>query len=383
MYEYTEQQEAMRRTVREFVRKEVAPGAAERDATGKFDYALFKRVAEIGVTGLLMPEEVGGSGADVLTYCLALEEIARVDMALSWTTFVSLAGAHTIAALGTPEQKALFHKSWVEPVLRGEATTGAGITEPDAGSDNSRIKTRAVLEGDQWVINGSKIFITNAGLDNCLGVLVLCLTDPATRRYETILVPTGTPGYRIGPPLKKMGLRSSDTRQLFFEDCRVPAIHRFGTEGMGLDRILRGFFLGRIVIASTALGLGEECLAISTEYAKQRVAFKRPIAHYQYVQGMITDMALHMELGRLVRDKAARLCDAGQPFVREATMAKWFITESAKQAADSAVQIFGGMGFMDDCPASRYYRDVRASTIGEGTTEIQRYVVAREMGLIG
>lgn len=382
VYGYTEQQEAVRQTVREFARKEVAPGAAERDATGTFDYALFRRVAEVGVTGLLMPEEAGGAGADVLTYCLALEEIARVDLSLSWTTFVSLAAASTIADMGTPEQKALFMKSWVEPVLRGEATTCAGITEPDAGSDNSGIKTRAERVGGEWVINGSKIFITNAGLDNCLGVLALCCTDPATRRYDTILVPTGTPGYRIGPPLKKMGLRSSDTRQIFFENCRVPLIHRFGAEGMGLTRILRGFFLGRIVIGSTALGLGEECLDISTEYAKQRQAFKRPISHFQYVQGMLTDMALDMELGRLIRDKAARLCDADQPFMKEATMAKWFITEAAKRASDSAVQIFGGMGVMDDCPASRYYRDVRAATIGEGTTQIQRHVLAREMGLL-
>ncbi|HEX7409350.1 MAG TPA: acyl-CoA dehydrogenase family protein [Candidatus Binatia bacterium] len=383
MYEYTEQQEAVRRTVREFARKEVAPGAAERDATGQFDYKLFKRVGEIGVTGMLFPEELGGSNTDLLTYCLALEEIARVDMALSWTTFVSLAVASTVASLGTPEQQALWTDSIVKPVIRGDATTGAAITEPEAGSDNSRMKTRAVLDGDEWVINGSKVFITNAGLANCLGVLVLCRTEGEGWGFDTIFVPTGTPGYKIGSAYKKMGLRSSDTRQLFFEDCRVPKINRMGGAGTGMDRILSGFFIGRVIIASSALGLGEECLAIAAEYAKQRVAFKRPIAKFQYVQGMLTDMALNMELGRLIRDKAARLHADGKVFAKEAAMAKWFITETAKQAADHAVQIFGGMGCMDECPASRYYRDIRASTIGEGTTEIQRYVVAREMGILG
>ncbi|MBW2291275.1 MAG: acyl-CoA dehydrogenase family protein [Deltaproteobacteria bacterium] len=382
MLEYTEQQESIRQSVREFARKEIAPGAAERDATGQFDYELYRRVGELGIIGLMFPEEDGGSGSDLLTYCLALEEIARVDLSLSWTTFVSLAGAHTVAALGSEEQKALWTKDWVDPVIRGDATTSAGLTEPDAGSDSSRLKTRAVLDGDDWVINGQKIFITNAGLENNVGVMVLCVTDPETRRYETILVPRGTPGYTIGPPMKKMGLRSSDTRELFFDDCRVPIGNRFGVSGAGYKRIMSGFFIGRIVIASTALGLAEECLEIATAYAKEREAFGRPISRFQYVQGMLTDMALNVELGRLIRDKAAHLCEAGKPFAKQAAMAKWFITETAKQAADNAVQIFGGMGCMDECPASRYYRDIRAATIGEGTTQIQRYVVGREMGLL-
>ncbi|MFI5398540.1 MAG: acyl-CoA dehydrogenase family protein [Candidatus Binatia bacterium] len=381
MYEYTEEQQAIRRTVREFARHEVAPGAAERDATGKFDYQLFRRLGELGIIGMLLPKECGGSETDLLSFCLALEELARVDIALSWSVFVSLAGAHSIAVLGTPEQKALWMETLVKPVIRGEATTAAGITEPDAGSDNSRMRTRAVLHGDEWVINGSKIFITNAGLENCLGVLLLCVTGPETHSFDTIFVPTGAPGYRIGPPLRKMGLRSSDTRELFFDDCRVPAINRIGIYGEGLDRILTGFFTARVMIASTALGLAEECLDLASAQAKQRQAFGRSISRFQYVQGMLTDMALNIELGRLIRDKAAHMHREGKIFFKEAAMCKWFVTEMAKQAADSAVQIFGGMGCMDDCAVSRYYRDIRASTIGEGTTEIQRYVVAREMGL--
>ena len=277
--------------------------------------------------------------------------------------------------------KRLWLEDWVKPVIRGEAVTAAAITEPDAGSDTAGIQTRAVLDGDEWVINGSKAFITNAGLDNNLFVTVLCLTDREARRFDTVLVPTGTPGYRIMPAYKKMGLRSSDTRELSFDDCRVPAINRVGSQGGGRGRTLRGFFAARIMLSSTALGLAEECLEIASAYARERHAFRRPIAAFQYVQGMLTDMALDLELGRLIRDKAAHLYEAGRPFAKEAAMAKWFITESAKRAADSAVQIFGGMGFMDECPASRYYRDIRAATIGEGTTEIQRYVVAREMGL--
>ena len=383
MFEYTEQQESIRRTVREFARKEVAPGAAHRDATGEFDYDLFRRVGELGVIGMWFPEELGGGGSDLISYCLALEELARVDLAFSWTTFTSVAAASAIVNMGTPEQKDLWMEDWVQPVLRGEATTGGAITEPEAGSDNSRLQTRAVRDGDEWVIDGHKIFITNAGLENNRGVMALCLTDPETRRYDLVLVPRGTPGYEIGPPLKKMGLRSSDTRELFFRECRVPAINRLGIPGTGFESIMSGFFSSRIVIASTALGLAEECLEIASEYAKQRHAFGRSIARFQYVQAMLTQTALDVELGRLIRDKAARLCMAGKPFFKEAAMAKWFVTESAKKAADSAVQVFGGMGFMDECPASRYYRDIRAATIADGTTQIQKHIIAREMGLLG
>jgi short-chain 2-methylacyl-CoA dehydrogenase len=381
MSEYSEQQEAIRSSVREFARQEVAPGAEQRDAKGEFDYALFRRVGELGVIGMMLPEEVGGGGADLLSYCLALQELARVDLAFSWSTFTSVAAAGAIVNMGTPAQRDRWMDTWVTPVLRGEATTAGAITEPEAGSDNSRLRTRAQSIGDEWVIDGQKIFITNAGLKENRGVMALCLTDPETRRYDLILVPTGTPGFEVGPPLRKMGLRSSDTRELFFRGCHVPADNRLGIPGTGFQAIMNGFFSSRIVIASTALGVAEECLEIASAYAKQRVAFGRSISRFQYVQGMLTEMALDVELGRLIRDEAARLCMAGKPFFKQAAMAKWFITESAKKAADHAVQIFGGMGFMDECPASRYYRDIRASTIGEGTTEIQRHVVAREMGL--
>ncbi|MFZ1831262.1 MAG: acyl-CoA dehydrogenase family protein [Pseudomonadales bacterium] len=381
MFEYTEEQEAIRRTAHEFARKEVAPGVAERDAAARFDTALFKRMGELGFIGMLMPEEVGGTDTDILSFCLVLEEIGKVDLALAWSLFASLSFAHPVATLGTPEQKARWMDTIVQPVLRGEANTAMGITEPDAGSDNGRIRTRAVRDGDEWVISGTKTFITGAGLDICKGVLAVCMTDPEKFRFDHIFIPTGTPGYRIGAPLRKMGLHASDTRELFFDDVRVPLDHRIGMEGQGMERIKSGFFTARILISSTCLGLAEECLALATDWAKQRISFGKPIARYQYVQGMLTDMALNIELGRLIRDKAAHLAMQGKPFAKEASMCKWFVTEMAKDCADKAVQIFGGMGFMEECPVSRYYRDIRAATIGEGTTEIQRHVVAREMGL--
>lgn len=381
MFEYTEEQEAIRRVAREFARKEVAPAAEERDRTGQFDYKLYRRLGDLGFIGMLMPKEVGGSEADALSYWLVLEEIARVDMSLSWAMMSALAFAGPVATMGTPEQKVRWIESLVKPALRGEATTCMGITEPDAGSDNSRIRTRAVRDGNEWVINGQKTFITGAGLDICRGVLAVCVTDSETRRYDQIFIPTGTPGYRIGPPLRKMGLRASDTRELFFEDVRVPLDHALAMEGEGLARILYSLGMGRIQFASTCLGLAEECLELATAYAKQRVAFGRAIARFQYVQGMLTEMALNVHLGRLIRDHAARLYLAGKPFFKEASMCKWFVSEMAKKVADDAVQIFGGMGFMDECSVSRYYRDIRASTIGEGTTQIQRHVIAREMGL--
>lgn len=382
MFEYTAEQEAIRKTARDFARKEVAPGIAARDAAARYDTQLLKRMGDLGFLGMLMPGEVGGTDTDLLSFCLVLEEIGRVDLALAWSLMASLSFAHPVATVGTPEQKALWMDTIVQPVLRGEANTAMGITEPDAGTDNGRIRTRAVREGDEWVINGSKTFITGAGLSTCKGVLAVCLTDPENYKFEHIFIPTGTPGYRISEPLRKMGLHSSDTRELFFDNVRVPLNHRIGLEGQGMQRTKSGFFTARVLISSTCLGLAEECLTLATDWAKQRVAFGKPIARYQYVQGMITDMALNIELGRLIRDKAAHLAMQGKPFAKEASMCKWFVTEMAKDCTDKAVQIFGGMGFMDACPVSRYYRDIRAATIGEGTTEIQRYVVAREMGLL-
>jgi len=377
MISYTEEQEAIRRTIRDFTRKEVAPGAAERDETGKFDYALYKRLCGLGVAGMPFPTQFGGTDTDTLSFCLALEEVSRADMSLALTLWVGIQGAHSMTH-GSDDQKAAWTDVYVRPTIAGDVVSAGAITEPDAGSDTAALKTRAELEGDEWVINGSKIFISNAGLENCAFAMVLCRTDEG---FGIVIVPTGTPGYSISPPLRKMGLRSSDTRELSFDDCRVPAMNLLGGRGSGRQAIVAGgFYITRLYLASNAIGLAAECLDLSLAHAKSRIAFKRPIARFQYVQGMIVDMALEIEAGRLLRDKACQMHDARQYYAKEAAMAKLFCTEMAKRAADHAVQIFGGLGYMDETPVSRYYRDIRAATIAEGTSEVQKYIIARELG---
>ena len=377
MISYTEEQEAIRRTVRDFTRKEVAPGAAERDETGRFDYALYKRLCGLGVAGMPFPAEFGGTDTDSLSFCLAVEEISRADMSLALTLWVGIQGAHSMTR-GGEDQVAAWHDTYIAPTIAGDIVAAGAITEPDAGSDTAALKTRAVLDGDDWVLNGSKIFISNAGLENCAFAMVLCRTDEG---FGIVIVPTGAPGYTIGPPLRKMGLRSSDTRELSFDDCHVPAMNLLGGRGSGRQAIVAGgFYITRLYLASNALGLAAECLDLSLAHAKRRVAFKRPIARFQYVQGMLVDMAVELEAGRLLRDKACAMHDAHQHYAKEAAMTKLFCTEAAKRAADSAVQVFGGLGYMDETPVSRYYRDIRAATIAEGTSEVQKYIIAREMG---
>ncbi|MFQ5668591.1 MAG: acyl-CoA dehydrogenase family protein [Candidatus Binatia bacterium] len=379
--DYSETQLALQHTVRAFARKEVAPGAAERDRTGAFDYRLYRSLGDLGLTGLLFPEEYGGSDVDTLSFCLALQELSRVDMALGITLWVGVVGALSVVSGGTEEQKTRWQETWVLPTVRGDAVSAGAITEPDAGSDTAALRTTAVLDGEEWVLNGSKIFITNAGLENNLFVMVLCRNPEGG--YELILVPRDAPGYTMGPPLRKMGLRSSDTRELFFDDCRVPAINRLGAAGSGRRSVVgRGFFLTRLYLASQALGLAQECFDLALAHARQRKAFGRAIARFQYVQEMLVNMALEIEAGRLLRDQACRLHDAGRPYAKEAAMTKLYCTEMAKRAADNAVQIFGGLGYMDDTPVSRYYRDIRASTIAEGTSEIQKHIIAREIGCL-
>ena len=378
MIGYSEEQEAIRRTVRDFARKEIAPGAEERDATSGFDYALYRRLAgELGLAGMPFREQFGGTDADALSFCLALEEVSRVDMSLGMTLWVGVQGALSMTH-GADEQIEAWRDAYIVPTVCGEVVSAGAITEPDAGSDTAALKTSAAPDADEWVLDGSKIFISNPGLDNCAFAMVLCRTAMG---FAIVIVPTGTPGYTMGTPLRKMGLRSSDTRQLFFDDCRVPALNVLGGSGSGRQAIVAGgFYITRLYLASQAIGLASECLDLSLAHAKSRVAFKRPIARFQYVQGMLVDMTVDIEAGRLLRDKACMMYEAGMPYAKEAAVAKLFCTEMAKRAADSAVQIFGGLGYMDETPVSRYYRDIRASTIAEGTSEVQKHIIARELG---
>ena len=377
MISYTEEQEAIRRTVRDFTRKEIAPGAAERDETSRFDYGLYKRLCGLGLAGMVFPAKFGGTETDTTSFCLALEEVSRVDMSLALTLWVGVQGAQSMTH-AEDQQIAAWRDRYIAPTIAGEVLSAGAITEPDAGSDTAALKTRAVLDGDDWVLNGNKIFISNAGLENCAFAMVLCRTDEG---FGIVIVPTGTSGYTMGPPLRKLGLRSSDTRELSFDDCRVPAMNLLGGRGSGRQAIVAGgFYITRLYLASQAIGLAAECLDVSLAHAKRRVAFKRPIARFQYIQGMLVDMALEIEAGRLLRDKACEMHDARQYYAKEAAMTKLFCTEMGKRAADHAVQIFGGLGYMDESPVSRYYRDIRAATIAEGTSEVQKYIIARELG---
>jgi len=298
-------------------------------------------------------------------------------VSLALVMWVGIQGAQTMAHL-RDERRGAWLERYVRPTIRGEMVGAGAITEPNAGSDTAAIKTSARLDGDEWVLAGSKIFISNAGLENCGFVTPLCRTDEG---FGLFVVPKGTAGYRMGPALRKMGLRSSDTRELWFDGCRIPAENLLGGRGSGRSAVVGGgFALTRVYIASNGVGLASECLDLALRHARSRVAFRRPVAQFQHVQAMLVETAVELEAGRLLRDKACRMHEGSMPYVKEAAMAKLFCTEMAKRAADHAVQIYGGLGFMDETPVSRYYRDVRALTIAEGTSEIQKHIIAREMG---
>jgi len=375
-FDYTAEQKSIQEMMARFADREIAPGAEERDRTGEFPYDLFKKTAELGVLGTVFPEKYGGSGGDSLSWFLILEEVSRADSSLGVTMQVTVASGRRVLVNGTEEQC----RKWIPPIVKGEAVGASAITEPSGGSDVKSIRTTAILEEKQWVINGTKAFITNAGTDISSFSNVVCMTDPQKKEISQIIVPSGTPGYTIMPKYRKMGWRSSDTRELAFEDCRVPEENLLGRRGKGLSRTLEALTYGRLALGSNALGLSRACLNESLNYARERVQFGQPISKYQYVQGMLVEMAMNIELGTLMRNKAAWLFDRGQRNVKEAHIAKLFCTESAVKAAGMAVQIHGGMGFMDECPVSRYYRDCKVLTIGDGTTEIQKYIVARELG---
>jgi alkylation response protein AidB-like acyl-CoA dehydrogenase len=376
-FELTEEQSMIREMVRDFAENEIRPVAADVDKEGRFPEENFKKMGELGILGLPWPEEYGGAGADTVCYAIATEEISRAcgSHGLSYAAHVSL-GSSPIYLFGTEEQK----KKYLTPLARGEGLGALGLTEPEAGSDAGSTKTTAVLDGNEWVINGAKSLITNGPVART--VILVAKTDPSAKGsygISTFIVETDTPGFSIGKREDKMGLKGCPTSQLFFEDCRIPKANLLGKEGDGFKQILEVLDGGRISIGSMALGLGQAALEAAIEYAKERYQFGRPISRFQAVQWMIADAATRLEAARLLVLKAACLEDEGKRFTKEAAMGKLFASEAAELACFNALQIHGGYGYTKDYPVERFYRDNRLTQIGEGTSEIQRLVIARQM----
>jgi len=379
----TEEQEAFRRVVRDFARGEIVPYAETWDREQRFPVDTVLAMGELGLFGLPFPEEIGGGGADFTTLCVAIEEIARADQSLAITLEASVGlGAGPIWKFGTDEQKA----QWLPDLVAGRALGAFGLTEPGAGSDAGASRTRAALDesSGEWVIDGEKAFITNSGTPITSIVTVTARTDPSgspAPELSTIIVPTGTPGLEVGPPYRKMGWHASDTNPVALVGCRVPESNLLGVRGRGFAQFLQALDEGRVAISALAVGVLEACLEYSIDYAKERVAFGRAIGVNQGVSFKIADLQVMADAARALTYQAAALLDAGKPFKREAAVAKLYSTEAAVTATRMATQIFGGAGYMDESPVARHYRDAKILEIGEGTSEIQRLVISRELGL--
>ncbi len=380
-FELTEEQRAFQQLVREFAQEVVAPAAAGYDEREEFPLEIVKRMAELGFFGIPFPEEYGGQGGDLLTFCLCIEEIARWDssVAITLEAAVGLA-ANPVYRFGTQEQRL----RWLEPMARGEAIGAFALTEPGGGSDAGAVRTTARLDGDEWVIDGSKAFITNSGTP-ITSVVLVAARDPGTEGgpVSTVLVPAGTPGMTVGAAYRKVGWRASDTHEVAFDGCRVPADHLLGERGRGFAQFLETLADGRIAIAALSVGLARGCLEESVRYAGEREAFGRPIGAFEGLQFKIADMKVAVELARLAYQRAAWLRDTGRPYATEASIAKLYASEIATTCARDAVQVHGGYGYTEEFPVARFYRDAKVLEIGEGTNEIQRVLIARSLGLPG
>lgn len=372
----TPEQEEFRKVVRDFAESEIAPSCEAWDRDHTFPVDTVKAMGELGLFGLPFPEEYGGSGAGFTTLCLAIEELARVDssMAITLEAGVGL-GANPIYTFGTEAQR----ERWLPDLCAGRALGAFGLTEPEAGSDAGATRTKAALDQGSWVIDGTKAFITNSGTPITSLITVTARTGPG--EISAIIVPAGTPGLVVEPPYRKMGWHASDTHGLVLNTCRVPDDHLLGERGSGFRQFLAILDDGRIAIAALAVGLATACLEQSIAYANGRNAFGGPIGRYQAVAFKCADLAVAVENARNLTYKAAWLKERGRPFKQAAAMAKLYATEAAVTATREATQIFGGYGFMDETPVSRFYRDAKILEIGEGTSEIQRLVISRELGL--
>jgi short-chain 2-methylacyl-CoA dehydrogenase len=375
-FDLSGEHELLRETVRAFAEERIAPVAEELDREHRFPYDIVAELADLGLMGIPVPEEYGGAGGDTLSYAIAIEELTRIDSSVAITVAAHTSlGTMPFLLFGSDEQK----REWIPDLASGRKLAAFGLTEPGAGSDAGAARTTAELEGGEWVVNGSKIFITNAGTD-----ITACVTITARTgedEISNIIVPNGAPGYVISAPMRKLGWRASDTRELSFEDCRVPEGNLLGPRGAGLRQFLEILDGGRISVAAMGLGLAQGAYELATSYAQEREQFGRSISSFQAVQFALADMATELEAARGLVYKAAWLKDQGREFAKEAAIAKLYTGELSKRVVDKALQIHGGYGFMDEYPISRLYRDQKVLEIGEGTNEVQRMVIARHLGL--
>jgi len=374
-FDLSEEHELLRRTVREFAEQRIAPVAEELDREHRFPYEIVAELAELGLMGIPIPEEYGGGGGDTLSYTLAIEELTRIDSSVAITVAAHTSlGTMPIFLFGNEEQK----REWLPQLASGEKLAAFGLTEPDAGSDAGATRTTAEPRDGKWVVNGSKIFITNAGTD--ISACVTITAKTGDEEISNLIVPNGTEGYEISAPMRKMGWNAADTRELSFRDCEVPEGNLLGERGAGYRQFLEILDGGRISIAAMGLGLAQGAYDLAASYARERQQFGRPISKFQAIQFKLADMATEIEAGRGLVYKAAWLKDQGRPFAQAAAMAKLYTGELAHRVANQSLQIHGGYGYMDEYAISRLYRDQKVLEIGEGTNEVQRLVIARHLG---
>jgi alkylation response protein AidB-like acyl-CoA dehydrogenase len=379
-FDLSPEQQEFQKVVRSFVDETIRPNAERWDEAGELPMDAVAQMAELGLFGLPFPEEYGGAGADFLTLCLAIEEIARVDSSLAITLEAAVGlGAMPIYRFGNEDQR----QRWLPQLAAGAQLAGFGLTEPGGGSDAGATRTTARLADGEWTINGSKAFITNSGTPITSFVTVTAITGDTAGKKEisAIIVPVGTDGFEVGKAYRKMGWHHSDTHELSFNDCRVPEENLLGIRGDGFRNFLKILDDGRIAIAALAVGLAQGCVDESVKYAKERTAFGRPIGDFQGLQFMIADMAMKTDLARQAYLRAAWLAEEGRPYKKEAAMAKLYASEIAVDVARAAVQVHGGYGYIEEFPVCRHFRDSKILEIGEGTSEVMRILISRELGL--
>ena len=375
-FQPTESQQLIQNTVRDFAEREMRPRVMEFDESMQFPYDIVKGLGELGLMGVYFPEEVGGSGFGHREYATAIEELSRVDPSVGLTVaaHVSLCTNH-IYKFGTPEQ----HRRWVEPLASGKLLGGWALTEPGSGSDAGGLRTTAVRDGDDWILNGTKNFCTNGGVGDVVVVFARTAEGRGPHGLTAFVVEKGTAGFTPGKKENKLGMRASDTSELSFADCRVPDGSRLGSEGQGFVEAMRILDGGRISIAALGVGIAQGAYEAALVYAKTRTAFGKTISNFQAVQAKLADMVTEVDAARLLTMRAAALYDQGKATTRESSSAKLYASEVAVRVANDAVQVHGGYGYIKDYPVEKFYRDAKLCTIGEGTSEIQRMVIAREI----